>query len=62
MKKSFDIQELFAPASPNVMEPKLIHTPSPRELSKETKNMIRTHPGSVDLISTKQNKTNYLAS
>jgi hypothetical protein len=60
VKKSFNIQELFAP-QPKRHETKPMRPSSSRAFQRDQERDLK-HPGSVDLISTKQNKTNYLPS
>jgi hypothetical protein len=57
VKKSFSIQELL----PNGMEPKPMHPFLSRAFQRLHEHDLK-HPDSVDLITTKQNKTNYLPS
>jgi len=59
VKKSFNIQELFALLSPNVMEPSLCNPTHQRAFQRHQEHDLK-HPGLVDLIATKQ--TNYLPS
>jgi hypothetical protein len=53
VKKSFNIQD--------VVEPKPMHHSSSRALQRHQEHDLK-HPGLVDLITTEQNKTNYLSS
>jgi len=48
-------------ASPNAMEPKPMHPSSSRAFQRHQQDHLK-HPSAVDLITTKQNKTNYLPS
>jgi len=49
----------FCTTSPNVMELKPMHPSSSRAFQRHQQHNLK-HPSSVDLITTKQNKTNYL--
>ncbi len=62
MKKSFNIQELLHSKFKNVMESNPCTPPPVESFSKDTKNTIWGIPVPVDLMTAKQNKTNYLPS
>jgi hypothetical protein len=62
VKKSFNVQELLHRKSKTSWNQAHPSTPPPPELPEETKNDLKHHPGSVDLISTKQNKQTTFAS
>ncbi len=51
----------FCMTSPNAMEPKPMHPSSSRAFQRHQQHHLK-HPSAVDLITTKQNKTNYLPS
>jgi hypothetical protein len=58
VKKSFNIQELFAPKQSPKTSWNQAHAPPPccRELSKDTHEHDLKHPNSVDLTTIKRNK------
>jgi hypothetical protein len=60
VKKSFNIQELLHRKS-KPYETKPMHPSSSRAFQRDQERELK-HPGSVDLMGTKQNKTNYLPS
>jgi hypothetical protein len=60
VKKSFNIQELLHRKS-KCYETKPMHPSSSRAFQRDQERNLK-HPGSVDLMGTKQNKTNYLPS
>jgi hypothetical protein len=61
VKKSFNIQELLHCKS-NIMEPSMpMHPSSSRAFQRQQEHNLK-HPSSVDLMTTRQNKTNYLPS
>jgi len=60
VKKSFNIQELLHHKSKR-HGTKPMHPSSSRAFQGHQEHDLK-HPGSVDLITTKQNKTNYLPS
>jgi hypothetical protein len=60
VKKSFNIQELLHHKSKH-HEIKPMHPSSSRAFQRHQEHDLK-HPSSVDLITTKQNKTNYLPS
>jgi len=49
----------FCITTPNAVEPRAMHLSSSRAFQRHQEHDLK-HPGSVDLITTKQNKTNYL--
>jgi hypothetical protein len=51
----------FCTTSRNIMEPKPMHPSLSRAFQRLQEHNLK-HPGAVDLITTKQNKTNYLPS
>jgi hypothetical protein len=59
--RNHSIFKNFCTASPNIMEPSPC-TPPHRELFQRHQEHNLKHPSSIDLITTKQNKTNYLPS
>jgi hypothetical protein len=60
VKKSFNIQELLHHKSKRY-ETKPMHPYSSRAFQRDQERDLK-HPGLVDLMGTKQNKTNYLPS
>jgi len=60
VKKSFNIEELMHHRSKR-HGTKPIHPSSSRAFKRHQEHDLK-HPGSVDLITTKPNKTNYLPS
>ncbi len=55
-QKNHSIFKNFCTASPNIMEPKPIHDSLSRAFQRHQEEDMK-HPGSMDLITTKQNKT-----